>query len=75
MTWGDNGAARPVTEEYSNGYDRIFQRNKETISSEQEESIQLKTMAPEWSWQYSIYKHTLQRIKQWFMVRFPSEVI
>jgi len=35
MTWGDNGAARPTTEAYSNGFDRIFGGKSKKVEPEQ----------------------------------------
>ena len=34
MSWGDNGSARPSTEEYRNNFDKIFGAKKNDKSSE-----------------------------------------
>ena len=46
MSWGDNGAARPSTEEYKNGYDRIFGRKSNAVETETESTERSGDGAP-----------------------------
>lgn len=36
--WGENGPARPITDEYRNGWDRIYGKKNATQTSKQSEN-------------------------------------
>ena len=67
MGWGDHGHARAVTKEYSDGYDRLF--NKSTTEDKgkaseikEKETLQLKGMATGWCRKLCLYAKSFLRV-------------